>query len=55
MNKSFLVARIHARRYSDIYSTSWYVRYMGKGMFEAYAHSSDDNRTVAEFYCGKAV
>ena len=46
-------ARIQARRYSDRYNTFWYVREVSPGVFQPYAHHSDDGRTVATFYCGK--
>ena len=46
-------ARIQARRYSDRYNTFWYVREVSPGVFQPYAHHSDDDRTVATFYCGK--
>ena len=46
-------ARIQARRYSDRYNTFWYVREVSPGVFQPYAHNSDDDRTVATFYCGK--
>ena len=46
-------ARAFARRYSRKYLTFWYVRDMQKGTFEPYAHHSDDERTLATFYCGK--
>ena len=46
------VACIKARRYSDRYSTFWYVREVSPGQFAPWAHSSDDARTVATFYCG---
>ena len=47
------VACIKARRYSDRYSTFWYVREVSPGNFQPYAHHSDDDRTVATFYCGE--
>ena len=46
-------AHIQARRYSDRYSTFWYVREVSPGNFQPYAHHSDDDRTVATFYCGE--
>ena len=46
-------ARIRARCYSDAYCTFWYVREVTPGVFQPYAHSSDDARTVVTFYCGK--
>ena len=46
-------ARIQARRYSDRYNTFWYVREVSPGVFQPYAHHSDDARTVSTFYCGK--
>ena len=46
-------ARAKARRYSRQYATFWYVREVTPGVFQPYAHNSDDERTVATFYCGK--
>ena len=46
-------ARIQARRYSDRYNTFWYVREVTPGVFQPYAHHSDDERTVSTFYCGE--
>lgn len=46
-------ARALARKYSRKYCTFWYVREVQPGIFEPWAHSSDDERTVACFYCGK--
>ena len=46
-------ARALARKYSNKYLTFWHVREVKPGVFEPYAHSSDDERTVATFYCGK--
>ena len=48
-------AHIQARRYSDRYNTFWYVREVSPGVFQPYAHHSDDERTVATFYCGKEM
>ena len=45
-------ARALAKRYSKKYMTFWYVRQLGD-KYEPWAHSSDDARTVATFYCGK--
>lgn len=42
-----------SRKYSLKYSTFWYVREVSPGVFEPYAHSSDDARTVATYCCGK--
>ena len=42
-----------AKKYSNMYLTFWYVREVQPGKFEPYAHSSDDEKTVACFYCGK--
>ena len=47
------VARAKARKYSKQYLTFWYVREVKPGDFQPYAHNSDDERTVAIFYCGK--
>ena len=52
-NMTKIQARIQARRYSDRYNTFWYVREVSPGVFQPYAHHSDDDRTVATFYCGK--
>ena len=46
-------ARAKARKYSRQYMTFWYVREVTPGVFQPYAHHSDDERTVATFYCGK--
>ena len=46
-------ARALACKYSNKYLTFWYVREVKPGVFEPYAHSSDDERTVATFYCGQ--
>ena len=46
-------ARMQARRYSSRYNTFWYVREVFPGVFQPYAHHSDDDRTIATFYCGK--
>ena len=41
-------AHIQARRYS---TTT--IRSGTSGVFQPYAHHSDDDRTIATFYCGK--
>ena len=46
-------ARAKARKYSRQYMTFWYVREVTPGVFQPYAHHSDDERTVTTFYCGK--
>lgn len=46
-------ARASARKFSRQYCTFWYVREVKPGVFEPWAHSSNDARTVASFYCGK--
>lgn len=46
-------ARAKARKYSRQYMTFWYVREVSPGQFAPWAHSSDDERTVATFYCGR--
>ena len=46
-------ARAKARKYSRQYMTFWYVREVKPGDFQPYAHHSDDERTVATFYCGR--
>ena len=45
-------ARAKARKYSRQYTTFWYVREVSPGQFAPWAHHSDDERTVATFYCG---
>ena len=42
-------ARAKARKYSRQYLTFWYVREVSPGQFAPWAHSSDDERTVATF------
>jgi hypothetical protein len=51
--KTLYKARLQARAYSDKYNTHWYVREVSQGVFEAWAHDSEDKRTVAKFYCGR--
>lgn len=46
-------ARVLAKRFSKKYLTFWYVREVSPGVFEPWAHCSDDQRTVAVFHCGK--
>ena len=46
-------ARRQARRSSLCRCTFWYVREVSPGVFQPYGHHSDDDRTVAMFYCGK--
>lgn len=46
-------ARAKACKYSRQYLTFWYVREVKPGEFHPYAHHSDDERTVATFYCGE--
>ena len=46
-------AQAKARKYSRQYMTFWYVREVSPGQFAPWAHHSDDERTVATFYCGK--
>ena len=45
-------ARAKARKYSRQYATFWYVREVSLGQFAPWEHHSDDERTVATFYCG---
>lgn len=45
-------AMYSAMRFSRKYVTHWYVREVSPGVYEAWAHSSDDEKTVACFYCG---
>lgn len=47
-------ARLQALRFSSRYSTYWYVRKVADS-YEPWAHHSDDERTIAAFYCGKPV
>jgi len=47
------MARAKARKYSKSYGTFWYVREVKPGEFQPYAQHSDNERTVAAFYCGK--
>lgn len=42
-----------AKKYSRDYGTFWYVRDVGNGNFEPWAHSSDDAATVACYYSGE--
>ena len=51
MNKA--LACLKAKRYSRLYYTFWYVREVTPGNFQPYAHSSNDTKTVATFYCGQ--
>lgn len=46
-------ARRLARKYSTKYCTFWYVRQVQPDDFQPWAHNSDDERTVATFYCGE--
>ena len=46
-------ARVLAKKYSKKYLTFWYVRQVSPEVFEPWAHNSDDERTVATFYCGE--
>jgi hypothetical protein len=46
-------AKCFALKYSKQYMTFWYVRQVQPGDFQPWAHSSDDERTVATFYCGE--
>lgn len=52
MNNSLFKARLQARHLSIQYSV-WYVRHIGNGIYQAYAHSSEDSNTVACFISGK--
>lgn len=53
MRLTEIKARVQARRYSDRYNTFWYVREVSPGVFQPYAHHTNDDSTVATFYCGK--
>jgi hypothetical protein len=46
------IAKTRAMRYSNQYGTFWYVRKV-EGGYAPWAHSSDDENTVATYYCGK--
>lgn len=46
-------AKRSARLLSRKYNTFWYVREVVPGQFEAWAHDSGDDKTVATFYCGQ--
>ena len=48
-----IIASVKACRYSKHYMTFLYVREVEPGVFEPWAHSSEDGRTVAVFYCGE--
>lgn len=52
MNNSLFKARLQARHLSIQYSV-WYVRHLGNGVYAPYAHSSDDENTVACFISGE--
>jgi hypothetical protein len=49
---TLLQARIKARKYSDQYNTSWFVRKISNTDYQPWAHSSEHD-DVASFYCGK--
>ena len=53
LNKTLPYASRQARLYSIKYLTSWFVRKMPNGDFEAYAHDSNNSDTVLAFYCGE--
>lgn len=50
---TLIIAKIKARRYSKRYGTFWYVRQVAPGNYQPYAHSSDDERTVATYFNGE--
>ena len=52
---SLKLAKEQAQRFSLRYYTYWYVREVEPGVFQSYAHDSDDEATVACFYAGKEV
>lgn len=45
-------AKRDARYFSKKYLTFWYVRLVADNDYQPFAHDSDDDRTVACFYCG---
>lgn len=49
---SLLKACTLASEYSKKYLTHWYVRDVGNNLYSPWAHSSDDEKTVACYYCG---
>jgi len=53
LNKTLAYANRMAKNLSAKYLTSWFVRKMPNGDFEAYAHDSDNSDTVSAFYCGE--
>jgi len=42
-----------AKKYSKQYMTFWYVRKITDNDYQPWAHSSEDEATVATFYYGK--
>lgn len=49
---TLLQAKVQAAKLSIKYSI-WYVREVSKGNYQPYAHSSEDERTVATYTNGK--
>lgn len=45
-------ARRDAKHFSQKYGTFWYVREVTPGDYQPWAHDSDDERTVATYFCG---
>ena len=50
---SLIVAKRKCKETSLRYGTFWYVRLLENGMYGLWAHSSDDEKTVACFYNGE--
>lgn len=46
-------AKFKARKFSNQYSTFWYVREVKPGQFEPWAHDPEDGTIVATYYLGK--
>lgn len=49
------MARAQAKRFSNKYNCSWFVRKISNNNFQPWAHDSETESTVAQFYCGKEV
>lgn len=48
-------ATAQAKKFSDKYNTFWYVRKLAEDNYQPWAQSSEDDRTVAGFYCGRKL
>ena len=55
VNQTLAHARYVARKCSTEYLTFWYVREVTPNNFHSWAHDSDDEKTVACFYCGSEM